>query len=351
MPEVVLSDRGPNLNLSDIFKELYILLGIDSTVTHPYAPQGNMVERWHRWLGAALRILYYEQDLDVDQSLPFVLWIFRGTENRTTGFTPFFLHLGREARFPLDVFDSSVAHLTPHEYATHLKEQMQSVWKTARIAQQIAQEESARYYNEAHGRFHRIEVGSQVLRAKLPRNPGDVSTHILPRCSGPYKVLRIDAMGAELEHNVPNARIRCSLRQIKPLHVRRGFHQDDDQEQSEELASGQLVIVRLHVSKNHRRKWQVVKLLHCNLDRTAWEIQWYNSRSNDTRPMLEQQYFPAWAKPDGQEAYELLPAAGWEPLQWNVYNRRIISPPFQLVNHQLPVHIRALIRAHPVSKP
>ena len=88
MPEVVLSDRGPNLNLSDIFKELYILLGIDSTVTHPYAPQGNMVERWHRWLGAALRILYYEQDLDVDQSLPFVLWIFRGTENRTTGFRP-----------------------------------------------------------------------------------------------------------------------------------------------------------------------------------------------------------------------------------------------------------------------
>ena len=351
MPEVVLSDRGLNLNLSEVFKELYILLGIDSSVTHPYAPQGNMVERFHRWLGAALRILYFEQDLDVDQSLPFVLWIFRGTENRTTGFTPFFLHLGREVRFPLDVFDSSAAHLTPHEYASHIKEQMQTVWKTARIAQEIAQEESARYYNEAHGRFHRIEVGSQVLRSKLPRNPGDVSTHILPRCSGPYKVLRIDAMGAELEHNVTNERVRCSLRQIKPLHVRLGFNQDDEPEQSEEYASGQLVIVKLHVSREHHRKWQVVVLLHCNLDRTAWEIQWYNSRSNDARPMLEQQYYPAWAKPDGQEAYERQPGAGWEPLQWNVYNRRIISPPFQLVDQKLPANIRALIRAHPVSRP
>ena len=92
------------------------------------------------------------------------------------------------------------------------------------------------------------------------------------------------------------------------------------------------------------------KLLHCNLDQTAWEIQWCNLHSNDARPMLELQYYPAWAKPDGQEAYELLPAAGWEPLQWNVYDKRIISPPFQLVN-QLPVHIRALIRAHSVSKP
>jgi hypothetical protein len=229
MPEVVLSDRGLNLNLSEVFKELYILLGIDSSVTHPYAPQGNMVERFHRWLGAALRILYFEQDLDVDQSLPFVLWIFRGTENRTTGFTPFFLHLGRKVRFPLDVFDSSAAHLTPHEYASHIKEQMQTVWKTARIAQEIVQEESARYYNEAQGRFHRIEVGLQVLRSKLPHNPGDVSTHILPRCSGPFKVLRIVAMGAgaELKHNVTNERVRCSSRQIKPLHVRLGFDQDD----------------------------------------------------------------------------------------------------------------------------
>ena len=67
--------------------------------------------------------------------------------------------------------------------------------------------------------------------------------------------------------------------------------------------------------------------------------------------MLEQQYYPAWAKPDGQEAYERQPGAGWELFQWNVYNRRIISPPFQLVDQKLPANIRALIRAHPVSRP
>ena len=60
-------------------------MGIKKTVTHPYAPQGNRVERFHRWLGAALRTLYYDSNLDVDESLPFVLWIYRVTENRMTG--------------------------------------------------------------------------------------------------------------------------------------------------------------------------------------------------------------------------------------------------------------------------
>ena len=70
------SDSEPiNLNRSELFTALYKLLGIKSKVTHPYAPQGNMVESWHRWLGSALRILYYERDMDVDQSLPFILWI------------------------------------------------------------------------------------------------------------------------------------------------------------------------------------------------------------------------------------------------------------------------------------
>ena len=142
------------------------------------------MERLQRGLGAALRNLYNDSNLDVDEGLPIVLWIYRATENRMTGASPALLHMGREMRFPLDVYDSSVAHLTPHEYADHIKEVMQTVWRDARVAQAITQEQSAAAYNKRHGIMKDITVGSKVLVSKLPTNPGDVSTHILPRCVG-----------------------------------------------------------------------------------------------------------------------------------------------------------------------
>ncbi len=101
---------------------------------------------------------------------------------------------------------------------------MQTVWRDARVAQAITQEQSAAAYNKRHGIMKDITVGSKVLVSKLPTNPGDVSTHILPRCVGPYKVLRVNATGAFLKHVVTGKEIKRSLRQIRRLHER----PDDD---------------------------------------------------------------------------------------------------------------------------
>ena len=348
LPEEVRSDGGLNLNLSEVFKSLYELMGIKKTVTHPYAPQGNRVERFHRWLGAALRTLYYDSNLDVDESLPFVLWIYRATENRMTGASPALLHMGREMRFPLDVFDSSVAHLTPHEYADHIKEVMQTVWRDARIAQAITQEQSAAAYNKRHGIMKDITVGSKVLVSKLPTNPGDVSTHILPRCVGPYKVLRINATGAFLKHVVTGKEIKRSLRQIRRLHERPDDDLDDEQG-STNFQPGMIVVVRLQVPKAAKRKWQVARLLYTTLDEDAWVIQWYNS--HDTGDMLSMKYAPAWQLPDGTEKFTTKPKDGWLKIEHTVYKSRFITPSFKLQNQRLPPHIRALVKAHSVSKP
>jgi hypothetical protein len=352
MPEEVRSDRGNNLNLSEVFKSLYELLGIDSSVTHPYSPQGNPVERYHRWLGAALRMLYYERDLDVDESLPYVLWISRCTQNRTTQFTPFFLHFGREARFPLDVFDNSVAHLTPHEYANHLKVQMQFVWKEARVAIQIAQDETAKYYNQKHGILRNITVGSKVLRAALPTTPGDVSTHILPRCSGPYRVLRVSTMGAKIKHMVTGDEVKTSLRQLRPYLISPSDTRLDEDEQGQTaFEAGQLVAVRMKVPKTAVRKWQIVRLLRTDPDQKAWIIQWYSSQ--DQGNLLNMRYYPVWVNPEDldKEVCRASPPEGYVPLEWTVYKGRFITPAFKLKENKLPPHIRALIRAHSVSKP
>ena len=348
MPEEIRSDGGLNLNKSRVIEALYELCGISSTVTHPYAPQGNMVESWHRWLGSSLRTLYYERDLDVDESLPYVLWIFRGTENRVTGFTPFSIHLGREVRFPLDVFDSSVAHLTPHEYAAHVKETMQTLWKDVRIASELHQEESATYYNSKHGVIRDITQGSLVLRTKISQTPGDVSTHMLPKCSGPYQVLKVSAKGARIKHSVTGKELNTTLRQLRPLRQRPSDDSIDEQGNTS-FSAGQLVVVRLKVPKNVKRKWQVAKLLHTTPDENAWEVQWYNSPDTGSS-FLDMRYLPAYATTAGKEVYTKSPKTGMKPLCWNVYKHRFITPAFKLNKDKLPPKVRAAIRASSVSK-
>ena len=106
---------------------------IDGVVSQPYAPQANTVERFHRWLGAALRILLHDFDLDIEESLPHILWIWRATVCRVTGFTPFALHHGgRVMRFPRDVFEGNVAETTHEEYCEHL-----SLWSQALTCERL----------------------------------------------------------------------------------------------------------------------------------------------------------------------------------------------------------------------
>ena len=265
VPQEVRSDRGLNLNLSEVFKELYKLLGVTSILGQPYAPQSNSVERFHRWLGAALRILFYDSDLDVDDSLGATLMIWRSTVCRVTGFTPAMLHFGREMRFLTDAFSSTTVAVSPEEYVHHVQQQMQAVWQAARTAQQIAQDESAHYYNLKHGVVRDIAQGSHVFKWKLPRYQGEVSTHLLPRCTGPYKVLQISGRGAKLQHCVSGKTTTASLRHIKPAYLRAGDDQLMDGS-SALYTEGKIVIVRLAAARNAVRKWQVCRLDHTTMD-------------------------------------------------------------------------------------
>ena len=344
VPQEVRSDGGNNLNLSEIFKALYKLFGIDSIVGQPYAPQSNTVERFHRWLGASLRILYYEQDLDVDESLHYVLWIFRGTENRVTGYTPFRLHLMRDVRFPLDVFQTEHVETAPKEFTEHMQVVMKRVYTKARVAQQIAQDESKYYYDKRHGQISPITQGSKVFRKKIPRYQGEVSTHMLPHCTGPYHVLRVTTKGALIKHCVTGKTVKSNLR-----HLRKAYFKTDDGQFDEDgetrFATGQLVVVRLAAAKTAVRKWQVAQLICTTLDEDAWNVHWYNSP--DSGNMLDKRYLPVYEDANKKEHYvrQGTQKAGWVPMTWKVYKGRFLTPSFQLVHHKLPANIKSILRA------
>ena len=68
-----------------------------------YDPKSNTVERFHRTMKRKLTALIHEFNDEWDEALPATLLGMRTSVNRTTGFTPFFLEHGCEARFPVDM--------------------------------------------------------------------------------------------------------------------------------------------------------------------------------------------------------------------------------------------------------
>ena len=118
-------------------------------------------------------------------------------------------------RFPHDLYEGKVAQVSHSDYINHIKELATTIWSQARNAQRISQLEAAHYYNIKHSIKRDKNTGDLVLRRKIPTNPTDVPSHLLPRCTGPYRVLKIDARGALLEHCTTGQRQRSSLHHIR----------------------------------------------------------------------------------------------------------------------------------------
>ena len=76
---------------------------VRTTITPVYNAKSNTVERFHPTMKRKLTTLIHEFDDQWDEALPATLLAMRTSVNRTTGFTPFFLEHGREARLPVDM--------------------------------------------------------------------------------------------------------------------------------------------------------------------------------------------------------------------------------------------------------
>ena len=106
-PLQILTDQGPNFE-SSLFQELCRFLAIDKIRTTPYKPSTNgNIERFHATMHSMLAKLISENQRDWDQKLPAVAFAYRTSVQEATGFTPYFLLHGREARIPADLIYGS----------------------------------------------------------------------------------------------------------------------------------------------------------------------------------------------------------------------------------------------------
>ena len=103
IPKILVSDGGPQFT-SSTMEEVLSIVGICHNVTSPYHPEANgLCERVNGTIKSMLRKLADDNPKSWDRLLQFVLFAYREVPQETTGFSPFALVYGREARGPVAV--------------------------------------------------------------------------------------------------------------------------------------------------------------------------------------------------------------------------------------------------------
>lgn len=135
-PEQLHSDQGRQFE-SKLMIEVCKLLQINKTRTTPYHPQcDGLVERFNRTLLSMLATCTDGHPFDWEQHIRKVCMAYNASIQSSTGFSPFYLMFGRQARLPIDLVygtgKQEVEDQSIGEYAASLKERMSTAFALVR---------------------------------------------------------------------------------------------------------------------------------------------------------------------------------------------------------------------------
>ncbi|GFO31467.1 Pol polyprotein [Plakobranchus ocellatus] len=138
-PLQIFTDQGRNFE-SGLFKSLCTALHIRKYRTTPYHPSSNdQVERYNRTLLNAVRCYLNGRQDRWDECVAQIASALRASVNRTTGYTPNRLMLGREVNTPLELMFAPPQAVQPmgggplvDAYVSHLIDDIQQSYSQAR---------------------------------------------------------------------------------------------------------------------------------------------------------------------------------------------------------------------------
>ena len=134
-PEQLHTDQGRQFK-STVIAEVCKLLGIAKIRTTPYHPQGNgLVERFNRTLLAMLATAVQERPFEWEEHLRHLCMAYNTSVHPTTGYTPFYLMFGRQARMPIDILYRTPTPQvsSPAEYAGRLRQDLELAYRRVRV--------------------------------------------------------------------------------------------------------------------------------------------------------------------------------------------------------------------------
>ena len=189
LPRRIHSDQGANF-MSRMMREMCDILGIAKSHTTPYHPIGNgMTERFNRTLLSMLGTLEPPKKMDWKAHVAPLVHAYNATRHESTGYSPFMLMFGREARLPIDLILSSQGEEPAKSYtkfAESLRNRLRDSYKLATAEADKARQLQKKNY-DLRVRGTTIEVGDRVLVKILAHTGKDKLSDKWEQC--PYTVL------------------------------------------------------------------------------------------------------------------------------------------------------------------
>ena len=188
----VFSDQGKNF-CGKLFQEMCSLLQTAKARTTPYRPSSNgQVERMNREILNKLRVHIDGHQAIWDQYLPFIGMAIRATVNRSTGFTPNMMMLGREVTLPMDsltnIPTSQDAPPSEVEYVQQLRSSLQEVHNCARERLGTTLQSRKRSYDRKT-KVDTYNIGDLVYILNSAGKTGQ-SRKLQPLYTGPYLIIK-----------------------------------------------------------------------------------------------------------------------------------------------------------------
>jgi transposase InsO family protein len=189
-PREICTDQGSNFT-SAIFSALCNILQIAKTRTTPYHPSANgQVERYNRTVLQMIRCTLDGDQHNWDDQLPLLMSALRSTVNRTTGFTPNMLMLGRETTQPLDLMTGFFPESTT--LPVFIQRLQSDLSKAHRMAREALQSHQVRQKKEYDLRTvsQKFNVGDLVYLANSATKVGQCKK-LSSVWLGPYLVIEV----------------------------------------------------------------------------------------------------------------------------------------------------------------
>ena len=187
-PEQLHSDQGKQFE-SKLLKEVCNLLGIRKSRTTPYHPQcDGQVERSNRTLLDMLATTTDKHPFDWEDQLPKVCMAYNTSVHASTGYTPFILMFGRQARLPIDlVYGTSTEETSVSEYASSTKRCLEEAYQLVREKLSAAHLlQKAHYDRKVHGKPFAPGDLVWLFSPEVPRGQSKKLHH---PWSGPHRVI------------------------------------------------------------------------------------------------------------------------------------------------------------------
>ena len=149
IPQRIHSDQGRNFE-AEIIKALYQVYGIEKSRTTGFDLQGNgQCERFNRTFHDLLRTLPANQKRKWPELLPELLFAYNVTVHSSTGYSPFYLMFGRDARLPIDLLlGNTCEEEGPETWVSLHRQKLQQAYKLANEKLRSQAEHRQLVYNQ-----------------------------------------------------------------------------------------------------------------------------------------------------------------------------------------------------------